>query len=57
MIENQKHINNIPFINEEVTLGSKNDLKKLNTKLNTALELSLNELPLKRLILNTYQKI
>ena len=35
MIENQKHIKNIPFINEEVALGSKNDLKKLNTKLNT----------------------
>jgi alanyl-tRNA synthetase len=35
MIESQKHIKNIPFINEEVALGSKNDLKKLNTKLNT----------------------
>ena len=26
----------IPFINEEIALASKNDLKKLNTKLNTA---------------------
>ena len=34
MIENQKHVNGIPFINEEIALASKNDLKKLNIKLN-----------------------
>ena len=35
MIENQKYVNSIPFINEEIILGSKNDLKNLNAKLNT----------------------
>lgn len=35
MIENQKYVHSIPFINEEIILGSKNDLKKLNAKLNT----------------------
>ena len=35
MIENQRYVNGIPFINEEIILGSKNDLKKLNAKLNT----------------------
>ncbi len=35
MIENQKHLNNIPFINEEVALESTDGLKKLNKKLNT----------------------
>ena len=35
MIENQKHLNNIPFINEEVALESIDGLKKLNKKLNT----------------------
>ena len=35
MIENQKHLNNIPFINEEVALESTDALKKLNKKLNT----------------------
>ena len=34
MIENQKHLNNIPFINEEVALESTDGLKKLNKKLN-----------------------
>jgi len=35
MIENQKHLNSIPFINEEVALESTDGLKKLNKKLNT----------------------
>ena len=35
MIENQKHLDNIPFINEEVALESTDGLKKLNKKLNT----------------------
>ncbi len=33
MIERQTEINNIYLINEEVILGSKNDLKKLSNKL------------------------
>ena len=35
MIKNHKYVKSIPFINEEIILGSKNDLKKLNTKLNS----------------------
>ena len=35
IIENQTHLNDIAFINEEVALGSIADLKKLNTKLST----------------------